>query len=99
MTGPKAKLFTIQKPFITITIKPIKLSFFIGAKHQLCRRDTLAKRTDLPQPVNDIPDQTPDDRRKIMHRVSLKLERYVVPSQIIISAFVYMRRYPLSIFV
>ncbi|KAI6229013.1 hypothetical protein M3Y99_01160000 [Aphelenchoides fujianensis] len=26
-------------------------------------------------PIDDIPDQTPEERRKIMHRVSLKLER------------------------
>jgi hypothetical protein len=47
----------------------------LGTLHQLKRRDTIAKRTDLPQPVNDIPNQTPEDRRKLMHRVSIKLER------------------------
>ncbi|KAE9547873.1 hypothetical protein FO519_008914 [Halicephalobus sp. NKZ332] len=39
------------------------------------RRDTMARKLDAPDPVDDIPDQTPDERRKIMHRVSLKLER------------------------
>ncbi|KAI6182295.1 hypothetical protein M3Y97_00364600 [Aphelenchoides bicaudatus] len=41
----------------------------------LTRRDTIAKRTDLPKPVDDIPNQTPEDRRKLMHRASIKLER------------------------
>jgi len=39
------------------------------------RRDTIARRLDAPDPVDDIPDQTPDERRKLMHKVSLKLER------------------------
>lgn len=44
-------------------------------RHQIKRRDTLSKRTDLPEPVNDIPNQTPEDRRRLMHKASLKLER------------------------
>jgi hypothetical protein len=39
------------------------------------RRDTMAKKIDAPDPVDDIPNQTAAERRKIMHRVSLKLER------------------------
>jgi hypothetical protein len=39
------------------------------------RRDTIAKKIDAPDPVDDIPNQTAAERRKIMHRVSLKLER------------------------
>ncbi|KAI6208288.1 hypothetical protein M3Y96_00099400 [Aphelenchoides besseyi] len=52
-----------------------------SAKRPICRRDTLALRIDrveapdAPEPIDDIPNQTADDRRKLMHRVSLKLER------------------------
>ena len=42
------------------------------------RRDTMARRLDAPDPVDDIPDQTADERRKIMHKISLKLERLVL---------------------
>jgi len=38
------------------------------------RRDTLAKKLDVSDPV-DIPNQTKEDRVRLMHRVSLKLER------------------------
>ncbi|KAI6203555.1 hypothetical protein M3Y94_00570900 [Aphelenchoides besseyi] len=52
-----------------------------SVKRPICRRDTLALRIDrveapdAPEPIDDIPNQTADDRRKLMHRVSLKLER------------------------
>uniref|UniRef100_A0A0N5AFY9 Phosphatase and actin regulator n=1 Tax=Syphacia muris TaxID=451379 RepID=A0A0N5AFY9_9BILA len=39
------------------------------------RHDTLAKRLDVPDPVDDIPNQTSDDRRLLMHKASIKLER------------------------
>ncbi|CAD5209129.1 unnamed protein product [Bursaphelenchus xylophilus] len=39
------------------------------------RRDTLALKLDVPAPVDDIPDQTSDERKKLMHRASIKLER------------------------
>ena len=42
------------------------------------RRDTFALRLDaagVPPPRDDIPNQTREERRQIMHRVSLKLER------------------------
>uniref|UniRef100_A0AC34PYF8 Phosphatase and actin regulator n=1 Tax=Panagrolaimus sp. JU765 TaxID=591449 RepID=A0AC34PYF8_9BILA len=42
---------------------------------KLQRRDTMARKLDAPDPVDDIPNQTADERRRIMHRVSLKLER------------------------
>ncbi|KAK0422565.1 hypothetical protein QR680_007641 [Steinernema hermaphroditum] len=46
-----------------------------GLAARINRRDTLARKLDAPDPVDDIPNQTSDERRKIMHRVSIKLER------------------------
>ncbi|CAD5206390.1 unnamed protein product [Bursaphelenchus okinawaensis] len=39
------------------------------------RRDTMALKLDVPAPVDDIPDQTSAERKKLMHRASIKLER------------------------
>uniref|UniRef100_A0A914E247 Phosphatase and actin regulator n=1 Tax=Acrobeloides nanus TaxID=290746 RepID=A0A914E247_9BILA len=39
------------------------------------RRDTLAKKLDAPEPVDDIPNQSKEERVRLMHRVSIKLER------------------------
>ena len=39
------------------------------------RKDTMAGKLDSINPINDIPDQTPDERRKLMHKISIKLER------------------------
>jgi len=58
-----------------LNAKPKKPVLKGALLHKIQRRDTIAKRTDLPKPVDDIPNQTPDDRKRIMHRVSLKLER------------------------
>lgn len=46
-----------------------------GLAARVNRRDTLAKKLDAPEPVNDIPNQTSDDRRRLMHKASIKLER------------------------
>jgi hypothetical protein len=46
-----------------------------GLAQKIQRRDTMAKKIDAPEPIDDIPNQTAAERRKIMHRVSLKLER------------------------
>ncbi|KHN78728.1 Phosphatase and actin regulator 4-B [Toxocara canis] len=46
-----------------------------GLAAKVNRRDTLARKLDAPDPVDDIPNQTSDDRRRLMHRVSIKLER------------------------
>ncbi|VDD93329.1 unnamed protein product [Enterobius vermicularis] len=46
-----------------------------GLAARVNRRDTLAKRLDVPDPVDDIPNQTSDDRRLLMHKASIKLER------------------------
>ena len=46
-----------------------------GLAQKIQRRDTMARKLDAPDPVNDIPNQTAEERKKIMHRVSLKLER------------------------
>jgi len=49
-----------------------------GLAALVCRKDTLAMRRVLenaPEKVDDIPDQTANDRLKLMHRVSIKLER------------------------
>lgn len=54
----------------------VAINSALAAKLQ--RRDTMARRLDAPDPVDDIPNQTADERRRIMHRVSLKLERLVL---------------------
>lgn len=48
-----------------------------GLAARVNRRDTLAKRLDVPDPVDDIPNQTSDDRRLLMHKASIKLERFL----------------------
>uniref|UniRef100_A0A7E4ZTD0 Phosphatase and actin regulator n=1 Tax=Panagrellus redivivus TaxID=6233 RepID=A0A7E4ZTD0_PANRE len=42
---------------------------------RIMRKDTMARKLDAPDPVDDVPNQTADERRKIMQKVSLKLER------------------------
>ncbi|TKR95246.1 hypothetical protein L596_009442 [Steinernema carpocapsae] len=46
-----------------------------GLAARVNRRDTIARKLDVPDPVDDIPNQTSEERRKLMHRVSIKLER------------------------
>ncbi|VDK43984.1 unnamed protein product [Anisakis simplex] len=48
-----------------------------GLAAKVLRKDTFARRLDVdaPDPVDDIPNQTSDDRRRLMHKVSIKLER------------------------
>lgn len=48
-----------------------------GLAAKVTRRDTLARKLDAPDPIDDIPNQTSDDRRRLMHRVSIKLERFL----------------------
>ncbi|TKR95248.1 hypothetical protein L596_009442 [Steinernema carpocapsae] len=45
-----------------------------GLAARVNRRDTIARKLDVPDPVDDIPNQTSEERRKLMHRVSIKLE-------------------------
>uniref|UniRef100_A0A0R3RV59 Phosphatase and actin regulator n=1 Tax=Elaeophora elaphi TaxID=1147741 RepID=A0A0R3RV59_9BILA len=42
---------------------------------RVTRKDTFAKMLNVPDPVDDIPNQTSDDRRRLMHKASIKLER------------------------
>lgn len=44
---------------------------------RVSRKDTFAKLLNVPDPVDDIPNQTSDDRRRLMHKASIKLERLV----------------------
>uniref|UniRef100_F1KUT7 Phosphatase and actin regulator 2 n=1 Tax=Ascaris suum TaxID=6253 RepID=F1KUT7_ASCSU len=61
-----------QRSFDTDDDNDIPLS---GLAAKVTRRDTLARKLDAPDPIDDIPNQTSDDRRRLMHRVSIKLER------------------------
>ncbi|VDN58068.1 unnamed protein product, partial [Dracunculus medinensis] len=58
--------------FLNYNMKGLLLNFEISF---IIRRDTFAKRFDVPDPVDDIPNQTSDDRMRLMHKVSIKLER------------------------
>ncbi|EJW82071.1 phosphatase and actin regulator [Wuchereria bancrofti] len=42
---------------------------------RVTRKDTFAKMLNVPDPVDDIPNQTSDERRRLMHKASIKLER------------------------
>uniref|UniRef100_A0A915PTB2 Phosphatase and actin regulator n=1 Tax=Setaria digitata TaxID=48799 RepID=A0A915PTB2_9BILA len=42
---------------------------------RVTRKDTFAKMLNVRDPVDDIPNQTSDDRRRLMHKASIKLER------------------------
>ncbi|KAL3998021.1 RPEL repeat family protein [Acanthocheilonema viteae] len=42
---------------------------------RVTRKDTFAKMLNVPDPIDDIPNQTSDDRRRLMHKASIKLER------------------------
>ncbi|CAG9533641.1 unnamed protein product [Cercopithifilaria johnstoni] len=42
---------------------------------RVTRTDTFAKMLNVPDPVDDIPNQTSHDRRQLMHKASIKLER------------------------
>lgn len=42
---------------------------------RVARKDTFARTLNVPEPVDDIPNQTSDDRRRLMHKASIKLER------------------------
>ncbi|KAM3721517.1 Phosphatase and actin regulator [Dirofilaria immitis] len=42
---------------------------------RVTRKDTFTKMLNVPDPVDDIPNQTSDDRRRLMHKASIKLER------------------------
>ncbi|KHJ94941.1 hypothetical protein OESDEN_05121 [Oesophagostomum dentatum] len=46
-----------------------------GLAAKVQRKDTLALRLDAPPCKDDICGQTPDDRRSLMHKASIKLER------------------------
>ncbi|CAJ0595564.1 unnamed protein product [Cylicocyclus nassatus] len=46
-----------------------------GLAAKVQRKDTLALRLDAPPCVDDISGQTADDRRTLMHKASIKLER------------------------
>ncbi|KAJ1365354.1 hypothetical protein KIN20_025626 [Parelaphostrongylus tenuis] len=46
-----------------------------GLASKVLRRDTLALRLDAPPCKDDISGQTADDRRALMHKASMKLER------------------------
>lgn len=39
------------------------------------RRDTVSKTLNIPNPIDDISGQTSEERHKLMHRASIKLER------------------------
>ncbi|VDK65622.1 unnamed protein product [Onchocerca ochengi] len=41
---------------------------------RVTRKDTFAM-LNVPDPIDDIPNQTSDDRRRLMHKASIKLER------------------------
>ena len=52
-------------------------------KPRILIRSTIAQRirnrqVDAPEPIDDIPNQTAEERRKLMHQVSIKLERSVL---------------------
>ncbi|EFO18932.2 phosphatase and actin regulator 1 isoform 3 [Loa loa] len=42
---------------------------------RVTRKDTFAKTLNVRDPVDDIPNQTSDDRLRLMHKASIKLER------------------------
>lgn len=58
-------------------IKPESLFFSGGLAAKVQRKDTLSLRNmlDAPPIKDDIPDQTPEERREKMEQISLKLER------------------------
>ncbi|CEF65700.1 RPEL repeat-containing protein [Strongyloides ratti] len=46
-----------------------------GLAMKIQRKDTLARQLDTSKVSDDIPNQTSSERRRLMHKVSLKLER------------------------
>ncbi|VDN05515.1 unnamed protein product, partial [Thelazia callipaeda] len=42
---------------------------------RVARKDTFAKMLNVREPIDDIPNQTSDDRKRLMHKASIKLER------------------------
>ncbi|EYC01807.1 hypothetical protein Y032_0104g3612 [Ancylostoma ceylanicum] len=55
--------------------RPLSASATGGLAAKVQRKDTLALRLDAPPCKDDICGQTADDRRTLMHKASLKLER------------------------
>lgn len=53
------------------------LAFLANFAARVTRNDTFAKMLNVPKPFDDIPNQTSDDRRRLMHKASIKLERLV----------------------
>lgn len=84
ITDDEDDIISKLSKFLNYNMKGLLLNFEIsfsitnllgGLAARVIRRDTFAKRFDVPDPVDDIPNQTSDDRMRLMHKVSIKLER------------------------